>query len=128
LSTQFNPATRVIHILHAHCCILCLVFTLRLYKNTISIGLLRLILVHKWFKISFTSLWPTIWLFFLTCLHTCIINTVSTQCSNPRLVCKIINNWWAGHPSGSIARTRKRQSRFYWSCLTSILFRLSEHL
>ena len=28
---------------------------------------------------------------------------------------KLIENWWKGKPSGSIACTRKQQPRFYWS-------------
>jgi len=30
-------------------------------------------------------------------------------------------NWWKGKPSGSIACTRKRQPRFYWSCSSVVM-------
>jgi len=30
-------------------------------------------------------------------------------------------NWWKGKPSGSIACTWKRQSRFYWSCSSVVM-------
>jgi len=30
-------------------------------------------------------------------------------------------NWWKGKPPGSIACTRKRQPRFYWSCSSVVM-------
>jgi len=38
-----------------------------------------------------------------------------------------IINWWKGKPSGSIACTRKQQSRFYWSCSAVVMNDATPH-